>query len=91
MTIDDALKVIDLNIDKLNGSMQMAVRTLLQDKTIYEEGFTAGLNWQKEKDLKDAVEVDVADLNGDIYNYCIEEGLTDEDKVKIIIVKEDSK
>lgn len=51
----------------------------------------AGAEWQKEQMLKDAVEVDVADLNGDIYNYCIEEGLTDEDKVKIVIVpdKED--
>ena len=31
MTREEALKVIDLNIDKLNGSMQMAVKTILQD------------------------------------------------------------
>lgn len=37
---------------------------------------------------KDAVEVDVADLNGEIYNNCIEKGMTDGDKVKIIIVKQ---
>ena len=53
MTIEEALKVIDLNIDKLNGSMQMAVRTLLQDKTIYEEGFTAGLKWRQEQPSED--------------------------------------
>lgn len=55
MTIDAALKVIDLNIDKLNESMQMAVRTLLQERTTYEEGFIAGLKWRKEQMLKEAV------------------------------------
>ncbi len=51
----------------------------------------AGAQWQKEQMMKDAVEGEVADLNGDIYNYCIEKGMTDEDKVCIIIIKEDIK
>lgn len=55
------------------------------------DAFLAGANWQKEQMLKDAVETDVDDLNGDVFNYCIERGLTTEDKVKIIIVKEDKK
>lgn len=31
MTIEEALKVIDLNIDKLNGSMQAAVALLVDE------------------------------------------------------------
>ena len=38
--------------------------------------------------MKDAVECEVADLNGEIYNNCIEKGMTDEDKVKIVIIKD---
>lgn len=50
--------------------------------------FIAGGELQKGQMMKKAVEVDVADLNGDIYNNCIEKGMTDEDKVKIVIVKQ---
>lgn len=101
MTIEEALKIIDLNIDKLNGSMQMAVRTLLQDKTIYEQGFTAGLKWRQEQMLKEAVEGKVVELwetykdlsvsvEGKELNEVLQPlGVKDGDKVKVIIVKED--
>lgn len=52
------------------------------------DAFISGGELQKGQMMKEAVEVDVADLNGEIYNNCIEKGMTDEDKVKIIIVKE---
>ncbi len=45
-------------------------------------------NWQKKQMLKNAMEVDVDDLNGEIYNNCIEKGMTGKDKVKIIILKD---
>lgn len=65
----------------------------LADLVAFDEGLKLGRRLERQDTLKDAVEVDVADLNGDIYNYCIEEGLTDEDKVKIVNVpiKEDKK
>lgn len=31
MTLDEALKVIELNKDKLNGSMKMAIATVLYE------------------------------------------------------------
>lgn len=52
------------------------------------DAFIAGAELQKGQMMKEAVEVDVADLNGEIYNNCIEKGMTDEDKVKIIIIKD---
>ena len=53
------------------------------------DAFIAGAEWQKSQMTKDAVEVDVDDLNGEIYNNCIEKGMTGEDKVKVIIKKTD--
>lgn len=47
-----------------------------------------GYNLCKKQMMNGAVEVDVADLNGEIYNNCIEKGMTDEDKVKIVIIKD---
>lgn len=55
----------------------------------YEDAFIAGARWHEQQMMKDAVECEVADLNGEIYNNCIEKGMTDEDKVKIVIVKQD--
>lgn len=60
-----------------------------KDSCLMKAAFEDGWLCSKEKMLKEAVECEVADLNGEIYNNCIEKGMTDEDKVKIVIVKED--
>lgn len=57
----------------------------------YQVAFKAGAEWEKQQMMKDAVVVLVDDLNGDLYNRCIERGFTGEDEVKLIIVMEDSK
>ena len=59
-----------------------------KDSCLMKAAFEDGWLCSKGKMLKDAVEGDVADLNGEIYNNCIEKGMTDEDKVKIIIIKD---
>lgn len=56
---------------------------------IKAEAWGEGFNTHDQLVMKEAVEANVADLNGDIYNYCLEKGMTDDDKVKLIIVKED--
>lgn len=84
MTIEEALKVIDLNIDKLNGSMQMAVRTLLQDKTLYEEGFKAGLEWKDEQMRKGDP---VALVSVDYANRCFEYGKQAMKRQMLILAK----
>jgi hypothetical protein len=58
------------------------------EKAAFTAGFIAGVEWLKRKMMEEAVETCVDDLNGDIYNRCIERGLTGEDKVKLIILKD---
>ena len=52
-------------------------------------GFKAGAEWQKTQMMEGAMEAEVADFNWELYNRCVECGLTDRDKVKIIILKDD--
>lgn len=41
--------------------------------------------------MKEAVEVNVDDLTGDLFNYCMEQGLTKGDRVRILILSVEGK
>lgn len=59
---------------------------------VAQDCFIAGAQWQKKQMMKDAIVLDdfcIDDFSCGYYNLCVEQGLTSEDKVKIIIVKED--
>lgn len=61
----------------------------LVSQQVCADDFMAGAIWQKRKMMEGAVEAEVADFNGELYNRSVECGLTDLDKVKIIILKDD--
>lgn len=72
-----------------DGEIWKVGDVMIENQISFEDGFIAGAEWQTRKMMEEAVEAEVADLNGELYNRCVECGLTDLDKVKIIIVKED--
>jgi hypothetical protein len=91
----DLLTFLDYSLpeEKPSEDLEKAAKEYVKDIPTFKDSclmkaaFEDGWLCSKEKMLKDAVEGDVADLNGEIYNNCIEKGMTDEDKVKIIIIK----
>lgn len=88
MTIQEARKVIGLNIHNLNGSMQMAVTTIMDalEEMLKDAAMVEGNVLELGETYKDlTISVEGKELNEALHPL----GVKDGDKVKVIIVKED--
>lgn len=90
MTIQEARKVIGLNIHNLNGSMQVAVATIMDavEEMLKEAAMVEG----KVVNLADtyfdlSVSVEGKELNEALQPL----GVKDGDRVRVIIIKEDKR
>jgi hypothetical protein len=88
MTLQEARKVIGLNIHNLNGSMQMAVATIMDvvEDMLKDAAMVEGNVLELGETYKDlTISVEGKELNEALQPLGVEDG----DKVKIVIVKED--